>query len=225
MIADYLSGDPYMAYAIAAHLAESGDTAETKPLLRGQCKVVCLGIPYGMTEYAAATQLGVSLPYARALVELHKFTYPVANRWVQEAVHKALLSEIMATKFGWKWRCVPYQTALGYDFPTPRSIRNFNCQANGADMMRAAVVLAYRAGISVVSTMHDALMITAPISQLDADIAATKECMVTAGKALTGFEVRVDEHVVRWPERYMDKDGAVTWNRTIAMLHEVEREN
>ena len=221
MIDDYQKEDPYWAFAVAAHLCGADAAIDKK--LRGQCKVICLGIPYGMTEHAAAAQLGVSLPYAHTLIRLHKATYHVADRWVQNVVHRALVDEIMATKFGWKWRCVPYQTAVGYDFPTARSIRNFYCQANGADMMRGAVVSAWLAGIRVVSTMHDALMIVAPLTGFDHAVAVTRQCMVEAGRALTGFGLRVDVHMVRWPDRFMDEGGAATWKRTMGILREVSQ--
>jgi hypothetical protein len=141
---------------------------------------------------------------------------------LEETLDSALINEIMVTKFGWKWRPVPYCTASRHDAPSARSIQNFHCQAAGGDMLRGAAVLAWLAGIQIVHTMHDALMIMAPLERLDEALATTKGCMIEAGRSIAGFDLTVDVDPVRWPARYMDKEGASTWHRTMAVLREVE---
>ena len=120
----------------------------------------------------------------------------------------------MATKFGWKWRPVPYCTAYRIDQPSARSIQNFHCQASGGEMLRAAAVLVWLAGIEIVHTMHDALMILAPLERLDEAVAR----MITAGRVITGFDLTVDVTRVRSPRRYLDEGGAPTWRRTMGIL-------
>jgi hypothetical protein len=43
---------------------------------------------------------------------------------------------------------------------------------------------------------------------LEDDIAAMRNIMVKAGRAVTGgLDIRTDAEVVRWPRRYMDERG------------------
>jgi hypothetical protein len=216
MIQACLSGDPYRTFAYDARLVASDTAVPAK--LRAQCKVVALGVTYGMTEHGAAAQLDIAVPNARDLIERHKSTYRACWRWLEDTLNRALINEIMVTKFAWKWRPVPYVTSGRCELPSARSIQNFHCQASGAEMMRAAAVMAWRDGIEIVHTMHDALMILAPLPQLDDAIATTKECMIVAGRAVAGFDLMIDVSSVRWPDRYMDEAGRATWDRTMAIL-------
>jgi len=88
-------------------------------------------------------------------------------------------------------------------------------------MLRAAAILVWLAGVEIVHTMHDALMILAPLERFDEAATKTKECMITAGRVITGFDLTVDVTRVRSPRRYMDKDGAPTWRRTMSILREL----
>jgi hypothetical protein len=221
MIAACRSGDPYRTFAHDARLVPVGD--EVCAQLRAQCKIVALGVTYGMTEHGASLQLDIPLWRARDLIGRHKATYRPCWRWLDDTLNRALLNEMMATKFGWKWRPIPYCTAYRVDQPSARSIQNFHCQATGAEMLRAAAVLAWLAGVEIIHTMHDALMISAPLERFDEAVAKTKECMITAGRAITGFDLTVDIDSVRWPDRYMDKDGLPTWRRTMAILRRLDR--
>ena len=81
-----------------------------------------------------------------------------------------------------------------------------------------AAVLVWLAGVEIIHTMHDALMILAPLERLDEAVAKTRECMITAGRVITGFDLTVDVTPVRSPRRYMDKDGVPTWRRTMGIL-------
>ena len=61
---------------------------------------------------------------------------------------------------------------------------NFPMQANGAEMMRLAAIASTEAGVEVCAPVHDAFLITAPLDQLDADVALMRELMSRAGRAL-----------------------------------------
>jgi len=224
MIHDYLTGDPYLAFAIAAGLAPPDATKTSHRKLRDQCKVVCLAIPYGGTEHAVAAQLDIPLPQARNLVQLHKAVYPDAHRWLDKAVYDALAAEVMYTKFGWKWRPEPFETSSSVDFPTARTIRNFYCQGDGGDMMRIGAVLSWRAGITVCATMHDALMILVPERDGEEAVRTATSCMQRAGRAVTGFDLTVEPTVVHCTERYMSEKPEVqaTWERTMSILNEID---
>jgi len=106
----------------------------------------------------------------------------------------------------------------------PRSLRNFVCQANGAELMRLAACLATERGIEVCAPVHDAFLICAPVDRLGDDIATMRAAMAEASRVvLGGFELGTDVSVTRWPHRYMDRRGAVMWRRVTELLQQAER--
>lgn len=73
--------------------------------------------------------------------------------------------------------------------------------------------------------VHDAILIEAPLHELDEHVARTQALMVDASKiVLGGFSLRSDVKLVRHPERYMDERGAEMWDSVMTLLDEVEAE-
>ncbi len=106
--------------------------------------------------------------------------------------------------FGWR-------IAVGPD-ANPRSLRNFPMQANGAEMLRLACCLATEAGIKVCAPIHDALLIEAPLDDLDDAVATTQRLMAEASAiVLDGFALRTRCRVVRAPDRWTDHAGPAVW--------------
>ena len=119
----------------------------------------------------------------------------------------------MSSVFGWRIR-------VGSD-ANPRMLRNFPLQANGAEMLRLACCLATEAGIRVCFPLHDALLIEAPLAELDHAIQATQQHMAEASRiVLDGFALRADVKTVLHPERYRDPRGAVVWSALKEALEE-----
>jgi hypothetical protein len=119
-------------------------------------------------------------------------------------------------------------TGFGWQIHTrdelnPRSLRNFPMQAGGAEMLRIAIILLTEAGIRVCAPVHDALLVEAPLEDLDATVAKTKALMQEASRiVLGGFELGSDVKEVRYPDRYMDKRGVVMWNKVMRLLERPE---
>ena len=100
-----------------------------------------------------------------------------------------------------------------------RSLRNFPVQATGADMLRIACVLLTDAGIRVCAPVHDALLIEAPLDDLDAAVVTTQEQMREASAiVLDGFELRSEANTVCYPQRYMDERGLQMWNKVMGLM-------
>ena len=96
-------------------------------------------------------------------------------------------------------------------------------QANGAEMLRIACCLATERGIEVCAPIHDAVLISAPLERLDADIAAMRKAMAEASMlVLAGFELATDVKIVRWPDRYADPRGDEMWNRVCSLVEQEE---
>jgi DNA polymerase I len=92
-------------------------------------------------------------------------------------------------------------------------------QANGAEMLRLACCLATERGLSVCAPVHDAILIEAPLVEIDEHVAALRACMREASRVvLDGFELGSEAKFVRWPERYGDPRGEVMWATVIRLL-------
>ena len=72
--------------------------------------------------------------------------------------------------------------------------------------------------------VHDALLVEAPLDQLDTRVAVTREAMAEASRiVLGGFEIRTGVELVRYPGRYMDARGAEMWATVMGLLGKDER--
>jgi hypothetical protein len=214
MIHAYASGDPYLGFAVAAGLAPHDATKTSHTALREKCKVVCLGVTYGMEAHGLAQTLGVSQAEGAELLRLHRETYRRFWQWSDAQVDRASLSGEMRTCFGWQLRC-------GQD-PNHRSLANWPVQSHGAEMMRLAAIAATEAGLEVCAPVHDAMLMAAPLERLEADAGQMVSLMGRAALAVTsGLPVRVDTAFVRWPDRYTDSRGAKLWQRVTQLISEL----
>lgn len=212
MMEAYLSGDCYLAFGKQCGLIPPDGTKETHEGERDLCKQCILGVQYGMAEYTLALRIGQPVIVARDLLRLHRETYSTFWRWSDAALDIAMTTNQLQTEFGWT-------IYVGED-SNPRSLRNFPCQGNGAEMMRIAVCLATERGVEVVAPVHDALLVCAPLDRLDHDIVRTQQAMVEASRAvLDGFEIRTDVKTTKYPDRFMDeKRGRKMWEHVMNNL-------
>jgi len=211
MMEAYRTGDPYLAFAIQAGAVPPTATKKTHEAAREQFKACVLAVQYGMGEASLAARINQPVARARQLLELHRRTYRQFWKWSDSAVDEAVLGGRLWAGFGWQ---IQTQSELN-----DRSLRNFPMQANGAEMLRIASILLTEAGIQVCAPVHDALLIEAPLENLDQAITTTKSLMQEASRiVLDGFELGSDVKEVRYPDRYMDKRGAVMWNKVMHLV-------
>jgi hypothetical protein len=122
-----------------------------------------------------------------------------------------MIHNSLHTVFGWRLH-IDEQSK-------PRTLRNFPMQANGAEMLRLACCLATERGIEVCAPVHDAVLVCAPLDQLELAIAGMRSAMADASKVvLDGFELRTDASRVIYPDRYQDARGAVMWARVMKLI-------
>ena len=211
MIDAYQSGDPYLAFGKQAGRIPPDGNKRTHGADRELFKACVLGVQYGMEAESLARRIGMPSAYGRELLRLHRETYPSFWRWSDGAESHAMLLNRLHTVFGWTVRVGPDAN--------PRSLRNFPCQANGAEMMRLACCLATERGVNVVAPVHDALMVEGPADAIDDVVARTQEAMAEASAiVLAGFRLRSDVKIVRWPDRYIDGRGLGFWGRVVSLL-------
>jgi hypothetical protein len=216
MLAAYNSGDPYLAFAKRVAAIPPDGTRVSHGAIRDRFKTVCLGINYGMGSDSLAVRIKRPVVEARQLLHLHRETYRDFWRWNDGAVDHAMMRGSIETVFGWRLR-------IGQN-SNPRSLRNFPMQANGAELLRLACCLATERGVSVCAPVHDALLIEAPINDIERQADLTEHAMREASRAvLKGFELRVDRKLIVYPDRFMDQRGEHTWRMVCHILNELPR--
>ncbi len=215
MMDAYATGDPYMAFAIQAGAAPVGASKKTHGNVRGLFKACVLAVQYSMGAKSLSMRIGQSEAEARELLRLHRETYWKFWQWSDAAVDHAMIHNRLWTVFGWN-------IFVG-DPVNPRSLRNFPMQANGAEMLRLACCLATERNIRVCAPIHDALLVEAPLEDLDDTILTTQKAMADASNiVLDGFRLRTDVEVVRHPDRYMDGRGEKMWTTVQELLDEID---
>jgi hypothetical protein len=225
MIADYEAGDPYLGFAKRIDMVPSHATKQTHRAERDIIKAVILGTQYGMGEQALAVRINKPVAYARDLLRAHRLTYRKFWEWSDAAVNVALFHGRLWTRFGWQtWARHRPPTATDSGDPNIRSLSNFPCQGNAADMLRFAAGFICDDGVMLDATIHDAVLIEADDADLDDAVDRTRRAMERASElVLYGFRLRTDYEVIRWPDRYRDDRGAAFFDELLNRLAERQR--
>jgi len=211
----YLCGDPYLRFAIQADAAPPNATKKTHPSVREQFKTCALGVQYGMSAESLARKLDECTARGRELLRLHHETYSTYWRWSDAIQDFAMLHGKLTAVLGW--------SVLVTKDANPRSLRNFPLQANGAEMLRLACCLATERGIRVAAPVHDALLIEAPVGEIEHAVTKTQKAMQEAGEIiLNGFPLRSDAEIVRFPDRYVDQRGETMWKAVSELVGGVD---
>lgn len=215
MLEAYHTGDPYLAFAKQAGAVPACATRDSHPKEREQFKAATLAVQYGMGEESLARRIQQPTPYARQLLQLHRRTYRRFWEWSDGTVEYALAHKTLWTVFGWR---ISIEGAAN-----DHSLRNWLMQSNGAEVLRIACSLATEHGIRVIAPVHDALLVEAPLEQLDSVAATMQSLMSEASRAvLGGFELQADAKVFRAPDRYADEKGAAMWKVVNELLVELQ---
>jgi DNA polymerase-1 len=204
MMEAYASGDPYLAFAKQARAIPPDGTKATHRTIRDQFKQCALAVLFGMGADSLAVNIGAPVFQSRELLRFHHETYPKFWCWSDAAVDYSMLYGTLHTVFGWTIHVGPRAN--------PRMLRNFPMQANGAEMLRLACCFATERGITVCATVHDALLIEAPIADLETAVQETQNAMAEASECvLGGFRLRSDVKLIRHPDRFEDERGKRMW--------------
>jgi DNA polymerase I-like protein with 3'-5' exonuclease and polymerase domains len=217
MMKAYRSADPYLEFGKQAEAIPMSATKKTHIVERQQLKACVLGVNYGMGEQGLALRIGQPVNVARELIRLHKETYRDFWRWSDGAIDYAMFHGKLWTTFGWTIH-------VANERPNPRMLRNFPLQANAAEMLRLACCLILDRGINICAPIHDAVLIEAPLNEIDEKIKITQDTMAEASRiVLDGFELNSDAKVIRYPDRYMDDRGKKMWKVIAGILQNLSR--
>ncbi len=191
------------------------------PREREMCKQCVLGLQYGMKKQALALRIGCQEANADLLIRQYKRAYPIFWRWIDEHRMKALFERRTETNVGWPLH-LRGPDADGLGATTRNTIDNFPIQGTGASILQMACIYLTRAGIRVCSTLHDAVLIEAPLDSLEDTTLEAQRLMKLAGSdILYGFALRSDATPVRYPGRYQPEGGQEFWHKVWGeMLHQ-----
>jgi len=211
MMEAYTTGDPYLAFAKQAGAVPPNATKQTHTAERDLYKATVLAVQYGMGAESLALRIGVSEAHSRALLANHRNVYPDFWRWSDRSETAGMLGRPLTTVFGWR--------TFGRGDANPRTYRNFPAQANGAEMLRLAIIGLVESGIRVCAPVHDAVLIEAPVAEIETMVATAQSIMRAASRVvLDGFEVRTDAKIVKFPDRYDEPRGEAMWRKITEIL-------
>ena len=211
----YDSGDPYMSFAVQAGMAPPLSTKLTHKAERQRAKAIVLAVGYGMSAESMAVQAGLHVDEARELLLRHKFTYRKFWDWAINNQNAGLLGFPLQTTFGWTW-----QAGFGTSV-NPRSLLNWPMQAGGAEMMRLACCDLTERGIMLCCSVHDALLVEGPVSEIHDVISQTRAAMERSSELVLGRGkiVKTEVDIIRFPNRYKSESGIEMWDRVMAILN------
>ncbi len=214
----YRNGDPYLDFAVRAGLAPATATKDSHKELRQMCKQVVLGTQYGMQAETLSQRTDIELCKAQQLLRAHKEAYPTYWKWVEALINHCRATGYIETVFGWRKQVL--------ETDSNNALQNFPCQANGAEMLRLACVMAYEADLKIIAPVHDAILLEAPLECFDENVSELQRIMTRAGAiVLEGFEVRTDAEKIIYPDRYQDERGTIMWEKITQLIDEFERVN
>ncbi len=152
-----------------------------------------LGVQYGMSAYGMGKKASLHVLEAEDLIQRHKDVYHIFWKWAEQNVNAGLAGVELHTVFGWKIRA-----GKGRDVKE-NTFLNWPMQANGAEMLRLACIAMEEEGIGICAPVHDAILIEAPLNEIDQHVAsATHHMQKASGWVLgRGRHCRVDAEIVR----------------------------
>jgi hypothetical protein len=211
------SGDVYLGIAEQLGFLRPSLNDDERRAVRTLFKTVVLGIIYGLGANSLAIRAGISRYEAReilARLRAQFYRFEDYSRSVQD--HAGLDLEI-GTCFGWVMQCPPSTN--------PRTIRNFPCQAAGAEVLHTLCLLAERRALEICAPIHDAVVAEGALSDADDLSRALDQAMGDASAiVLRGYRLPTDCQVIRPGEHYVDDRGAAMWSTVTRLLAKLERE-
>lgn len=203
MLEAYNSGDAYLAFAKLAGAVPQYGTKETHGAMRDLFKSTVLGTQYGMGERSLRLKLcsdtgrNVTKKTAKDLLAKHKAVFYRYWEWREEKMRKGKRGDLFFVKDGWI-------TETG-NRDKLRTYGNWPVQAQGAVVMRKAVILAIKAGLKVMASLHDAIYIVHAEDDTESP-KVLKRCMDEAVEYyFPGVIMRSDEKTHYHNEVWLEK--------------------
>ena len=209
--------DPYLESAKLCGHAPLNATKETHASIRHAHKQTILGVQYGMRSYGLSNALGISLYSAEKLVRSHKDNFPQYWDYIKSLINYSRAVGYIETCFGWRMVVNPEDVS-------ETALQNFPCQANGAEMLRVACIMANEAGLKIIAPVHDAILIESDLAVIDQEASMLQEIMREAGRTILGNTlISSDKTIIKYPDRYYDERGVRMWGIINGLLRKTKK--
>jgi hypothetical protein len=205
-----LEGDVYLALAIRSGFAPAGATAESHGDVRELFKPALLSLIYGAGEFTLARKLGIDISRARAIKNGFQHGYRSLWEWLNDVVYAAFVTGTLDTPLGWP-------LAVGPDLDL-RTLRNHVIQSTGGDILRASCLLLQEAGLGVINTLHDSILIESAADRIDEQAARAAVLMSEAAQTVIGISIPVK--VEFKAQRYRLKGRHAAFFHDVIQSHE-----
>jgi DNA polymerase-1 len=211
--------DPYLEFAKSAG-ALSPDAVRDKlnrpdiEQVRNLYKVADLAIKYGIGAATLASNLGLPLWQADRIIASHKQTYATYWAWAEAQIEQAYRVGYISTAFGW---------TMAVERSTNRNtVLNFPQQAACAELLRLTFALSEERGLGpyLCAPHHDAFYLECADDDANRVSMELESCFHdSADVVLSGrVQLRLDTHILRYPDHYQDEDGQEIWNIVMRYL-------
>ena len=216
LMADYLSGDPYKQFAVAA-LGITNPTA----LQRQVYKACVLGRIFGMGADTLARNLGITRDQAQRILDQMSARYSVLDAWLKRVLVKAAHIIPITCTLGWS---LSASGRMGEE----RTFLNFPMQGNESELLR--LVFARAGDLPIIGCAHDSFILEDRADQIKQTVWKMQQVIRAASSDLLGgFKLRADcdeEDITYYPDRFIDKrereDGMQHWNWLMRLINEAE---
>jgi DNA polymerase-1 len=191
----HLSGDPLLVESFRA-----GEDVHTRtaiemfgpeegklPDKRRAAKMINYGIVYGLTDFGLATRLSIERRLAKKYIEEYFARYHGVRTFMDELVRRAKAEGGARTLRG---RFRPLPDLTNKNFPlrgyAERMAKNTPIQGTAADILKQAMIdvqrllIAQEPEVRMLLTVHDELVLEAPIARKEAVCQAVKQTMERA---------------------------------------------
>jgi hypothetical protein len=207
--------DVYLEIAKMAGAAPIDATKESHADVRKLWKVACLATQYGAWAETIAKNANTSLSAARGIHYTHHRLFQKYWSYIDTLRVEAQASGVMHTRGGWQ---------LQTRHQKEGTLGNYPVQAHCSEIMRLAVSYMVGDGMQLCTTVHDAVLVEDSIENIDKAVEAAKACWRRASREVVGYELDADAKIVRYPDRYEDKDGKDMFELLVSLLVEAERQ-
>jgi len=224
-IYDAPDGDVYLTLAKMAGFAPPSATKKTHPEIRQLFKTMQIGLGYGKAVWSLTKdikQLSNSMTFsdaynkAQQIHHWHKTTFTGYWQWTENTINQARQSGIIQSKDGW--------TYFVTDAVRDTQLLNYPMQANGAALMRLAIVnLAQYENIDLICTQHDAIYVNAKNCDKERIIQQIQHSMDQACSDLFNDKITLRTDVTVYDEftGFNQNKTTASFKRIITQLKEI----
>jgi len=171
---------------------------QVTPQMRSFAKMVNFGIPYGISDFRLAREMGVPGEEARQYMERYFARFPRLRAYVEEMPRRARTAGCVVTLLGRRRPLPELRTRVpAMRQAAERIAINTPMQGSAADIMKLAMLRVHdglakkRLQARMILQVHDELLLEVPRSQLEETASLVAECMSRAYKLRVPLKVDV----------------------------------